>query len=73
MAKLPVVSAREVIKVLRRLGFRIVRQTGGHIHLWHEEKRALVTLPNHPELVRGTLIAILKQARLSQEEFLKEL
>ena len=73
MAKLPIASAREVIKVLRRLGFRVVRQTGSHIHLWHEKKRTLVTVPNHPELAKGTLLAILKQARLSREEFLKEL
>jgi len=49
LAKLPVLSAREVLKVLRKFGL-VVRQTGSHIHLWHEERRVLVTVPNHAEL-----------------------
>ena len=73
MAKLPVVSAREVIKALTRLGFSVVRQSGSHIHLWHDEKRALVTVPNHPELAKGTLIGIIKQAKISREELMDEL
>jgi predicted RNA binding protein YcfA (HicA-like mRNA interferase family) len=73
VAKLPILSPREVIKVLAGFGFHVVRQTGSHIHLWHEERRLLVTVPNHPEVARGTLASILKQARLSREEFLGEL
>ncbi len=73
MAKLPIVSAREAIRVLHRLGFVVVRQSGSHIHLWSDEKRVLVTVPNHPELLRGTLRGILKQARLTREEFLRAL
>ena len=71
MAKLPVLSAREVIRALTRLGFVVVRQSGSHIHLWHEGKRVLVTVPNHPELAKGTLVSILRQAKLSREELLR--
>ncbi len=70
MARLPVLSAREVIKALTKLGFVIIRQTGSHIHLWNEDKRVLVTVPNHPELAKGTLLSILRQSKLSREEFL---
>jgi len=73
LAKLPVQSAREVLKVLRKFGFVVIRQTGSHIHLWHEERRVLVTVPNHAELAKGTLIGILKQAKLTRDEFLEEL
>ena len=73
MAKLPVLSAREVLKVLRKFGFVVVRQTGSHIHLWHDERRVLVTVPNHAELAKGTLIGILKQAKLTRDEFFEEL
>ena len=73
MSKLPVLPARVVIKILRRFGFEIVRQTGGHIHLWNPEKRALVTVPNHPELAKGTLLSIIKQGKLEREEFLSKL
>ena len=73
MARLPVLSAREVIKALTKFGFVIVRQGGSHIHLWHEGKRVLVTVPNHPELAKGTLLSILRQAKLSREELLDRL
>ena len=73
MPRLPVLSAKDVLNALRRLEFVIVRQTGSHVQLWHEQKRVLVTVPNHSELARGTLNSILKQGRLSREEFLREL
>jgi predicted RNA binding protein YcfA (HicA-like mRNA interferase family) len=73
MPKLPVLSANEVIKVLRRFGFVVYRQSGSHIHLWNEERKLLVTVPNHPELAKGTLISILKQAKIEREEFLSKL
>lgn len=72
MPRLPVLSAREVIKAPSKLGFSVVRQTGSHIHLWHEEKRVLVTVPNHAELAKGTLIGILKQAKITREELLEK-
>jgi predicted RNA binding protein YcfA (HicA-like mRNA interferase family) len=47
LARLPVVSAKEAIKDLERLGFKVYRQTGSHIHLWNEERRLVVIVPNH--------------------------
>ena len=71
MAKLPVLSAREIIKALKHADFRIVRQSGSHIHLWNDESRTLVTVPNHPELAKGTLNSIIKQSKMDRDEFLK--
>ncbi len=73
MPKLPVLSAKDIIKVLRKFGFQVYRQTGSHIHLWNEERKLLVTVPNHPELAKGTLISIMKQAKIEREEFLSKL
>jgi predicted RNA binding protein YcfA (HicA-like mRNA interferase family) len=73
MPRLPVLSANDVIKLLQRFGFSVYRQSGSHIHLWHEERKLLVTVPNHRELAKGTLISILKQAKIEREEFLAEL
>jgi predicted RNA binding protein YcfA (HicA-like mRNA interferase family) len=73
MPKLPVLSAKEIIKVLRKFGFVVYRQTGSHIHLWNEERKLLVTVPNHPELAKGTLLSIMKQAKIEKEEFLSKL
>ena len=52
------------------MGFEVVRQSGSHVHLWHEERRILVTVPNHRELAKGTLNAIIKQSKMEREEFL---
>jgi predicted RNA binding protein YcfA (HicA-like mRNA interferase family) len=70
MPKLPVLSAKQVIKALGRIGFKIVRQSGSHIHLWNDQKRILVTVPNHKELAKGTLNGIIKQSKMDRDEFL---
>jgi len=70
MPKLPVLSADKVVKALKRAGFKIIRQSGSHIHLWNADSRILVTVPNHPELAKGTLNAIIKQSKMNREQFL---
>jgi predicted RNA binding protein YcfA (HicA-like mRNA interferase family) len=70
LPRLPVVSAEEAIKALEHFGFIVYRQTGSHIHLWNEERNLVVTVPNHSELAKGTLISIMKQARLERKEFI---
>ncbi len=70
MARLPVISGFELIKVLARyFGFRILRQKGSHVTLTNDI--AFITIPLHSELDRGTLNAILKDAGISREDFLK--
>ena len=39
------------------------------IHLWNEERNLVVTVLNHPKLAKGTLISIMKQARLERKDF----
>ena len=71
--KLPVLSGRDVIKVLKGVGFEEKRQKGSHIILAKETeqgKRAVV-VPNHKEVDKGTLLEIIRQAGLTREEFLK--
>jgi len=60
---------REVLRVLKRLGFVEKRQTGSHRILRHPDGRQVV-VPMHPkELPMGTFRRILKQAGLTPEEF----
>ena len=68
--KLPRVSGKEVVKVFLQLGYIIDRQRGSHIILWKDGHNPL-TIPNHRELDRGTLHAILKAAGLTVEEFIR--
>lgn len=69
MSKLPIVSGTELVKALCKLGYYIRDQKGSHIHLRHSKKRPL-TIPNHKEIARGTLRAILRDADIKTEELL---
>ncbi len=73
MGRLAGFSANETIHKLRRAGFTFDRQAkGSHEIWWNSQTRARTTVPHHPgNLPEGTLRAILHQARLSIEEFLK--
>lgn len=69
MPKLPVVSARECISVLEKIGFRIRRQKGSHITLIRDEPYRRVTVPNHKEIKSGMLRRIIRDAGITVEEF----
>ncbi|MBA3066798.1 type II toxin-antitoxin system HicA family toxin [bacterium] len=73
MAKLPVVSAGEVIQALNKKGFKKIRQSGSHIALQklEEGRTNTVIVPDHRELAKGTLRAIIRKAGLTVEDFLK--
>lgn len=70
MSELPRVSGRECIRRLLRAGFVVKRQQGSHVVLRRDAPFAQLVVPDHPELDRGTLRAILHQAGLGVEEFI---
>lgn len=71
--KLPQISGRDLIKILRRHGFVVVRQKGSHIRLEKnsEETTLKLTVPDHPVLKKGTLHQIIKAAGLKEEDLVK--
>ena len=70
--RIPAVRPREVIRVLEAAGFLVEHQTGSHVVMRHPEGRRKVTVAYHGrDLKRATLFAILKQAGLSRQEFLR--
>ena len=71
MSKLPVVSGRKCIKVLEKKGFRFKRQMGSHVVLRRDDPFTQLVVPDHKELDRGTLRAIIRQAGMSVDEFLE--
>ncbi len=71
MPRLPVVSGRDAIKALSRLGFVAVRQKGSHAVMTGKDRTFAV--PLHSELDRGTLRAILREASVSVEAFVEAL
>ena len=70
MSKLPVISGAECIKALEKAGFIIYRQRGSHIIMVRQTPPAQTSIPNHKELDRGTLRAIIRQTGLTVEEFI---
>ena len=73
MPKLPVLSAAQVCKILRRHGFLVVRQTGSHIIMRRQLPNHGITIPipNHTEIAKGTLKSIIEQSELPRSEFIK--
>lgn len=71
MSGLPVISGREVVAALQRLGYEVVRQKGSHVRLRHPAggARGPLTVPDHRELKSGTLRAIIRDAGMGVEEF----
>jgi len=67
-----VVSGREVIKLLTRIGFQVVGKKGSHVRLKKRNgKTFIVVVPDHSELAKGTLRSIIRRADLSVEEFVR--
>lgn len=72
MTRLPALKAREVAKGLQALGFKKVRQKGGHAIFHHQDCRR-APIPIHPakNISRYLLSDILKQLEITEEEFIK--
>jgi predicted RNA binding protein YcfA (HicA-like mRNA interferase family) len=68
MPKLPMLSGAEVARALVRLGFEQTRQRGSHVVMRKGSVGTVV--PLHKEVKTGTLAGILRQAQISQDEFL---
>ena len=62
MAKLPQISAKELSKILDKLGFKFIRQEGSHMFFLHQDVRSTV-VPNHPgeDIGIGLLNKIIKK------------
>ncbi len=75
MPKLTRISGQEAIRALERLGFVRVRQRGSHVILKRQTREGEVgcVVPLHRELAIGTLQGILKQAKVTPEEFVENL
>ena len=70
MGVLPRVSGREVVKALRKIGYEQDRQRGSHIVVRQTaEPHRRIVVPDHVEVAKGTLRAIIRQVGLTVDEF----
>ena len=73
MPAVPILRPKEVVKAFEKLGWVVVRQRGSHIILTKKGHIATLSVPNHPEVARGTLRSLMARAGITLEEFLKAL
>ena len=69
--KLPLVSGKQVLAALMRLGFVEIHRKGSHVKMKHADGRVIV-FPFHDEVDRYTLKGSLRDAGIELEDFLKE-
>ena len=71
--KLPVISAKELIRALEKDGFQIIRQKGSHVILQKRTTQQVITtvVPFHDEIKRGTLRSILRKTGISAEQLVQ--
>jgi predicted RNA binding protein YcfA (HicA-like mRNA interferase family) len=71
--RLPQVTAKELVRFLKKNGFEKDRQKGSHLTLRHPEKKTTVTIPVHTgcDLGRGLAIRILTDAGFSVEDYIR--
>ncbi len=69
--KLPLLSGREVLAALQRLGFLEIQRQGSHVKMEHPDGRRIV-FPFHDEIDRYTLKSALQDADVDLAELLKQ-
>ena len=71
LGKLRLFSAEQVCKILSKHGFEKVRQKGSHIIMQKKTKDSTITVPvpNHKEILIGTLKSIIRQSQIPTSEF----
>ncbi|MBI2147472.1 type II toxin-antitoxin system HicA family toxin [Candidatus Woesearchaeota archaeon] len=73
MPKLPLLNARELSRILEKIGFQLIRQEGSHMFFEHPDGRTTI-IPNHggEDIDRGLLNKIVKHdLKIEREEFLR--
>lgn len=68
-SKIPSISGAEAVVAFRKAGWTLARQHGSHAIMVKEGREAILTIPQHQELKRGTLKAILMASGLSLDQF----
>ncbi len=73
MGRLAGFRYRDVVRKLKLLGFEFDRQAAGSHEIWFNSRaNRYTTVPNHPgDMPEGTLRAILTQAGIDLDEFLR--
>jgi len=69
MPPVPLLRPREVIRTFERLGWSVARHRSSHIIMTTPGHIATLSIPDHPEVARGTVRTLISRAGLTVEEF----
>jgi len=72
LPKIRPLPPQRLIRILEKIGFKIIRQKGSHV-IMINDKGTRIVIPVHPgkNVKPGLIRAIIKEAGLSREEFFK--
>ena len=71
MGKLANISGKYAVKAFRKAGWDKAGQVGSHVVMVRKGYRANLSIPQHKELAPGTLRALIRNAGMSVEDFLR--
>jgi predicted RNA binding protein YcfA (HicA-like mRNA interferase family) len=71
MPPIPLLRPQEAIKTFEKFGWEVARQKGSHIIMTKEGHIATLSIPNHPQVARGTLRSLIAKAGITEEAFIE--
>ena len=70
MTKLILITGKEMCKLVENLGFQKIHQVGAHIRYIHPDgRRTVVPIHGNEQLGKGLILEILKQIKITKEEY----
>ncbi|HLT23637.1 MAG TPA: type II toxin-antitoxin system HicA family toxin [Ignavibacteria bacterium] len=71
MSNIPSFTPKELIKIIEKLGFKLLRQKGSHQIFYNEVSKRKVVIPMHnKDIPKGTFNEILKQAGIEKKDLI---
>jgi predicted RNA binding protein YcfA (HicA-like mRNA interferase family) len=71
MSNLANISGKDAAKAFQKVGWEVRGQVGSHLVLTKQGIRANLTIPQHPEVAKGTLRNLIKTSGLAVDQFLE--
>ena len=72
MHRLPILTSKALVRILKNFGFQLDHITGSHFIFYNPRTHKRTTIPYHfKDLPKGTLINILREAGISKKDLEK--
>jgi predicted RNA binding protein YcfA (HicA-like mRNA interferase family) len=71
MPPIPLLRPNQVVKAFEKFGWQVARHKGSHIIMTKEGHIATLSIPDHPQVARGTLRSLIQKSGLTIEQFLE--